>query len=153
MNTVLTQERLMEILYDCSYKSGNYAITVPSFFMEQKFVFQIEKIEKYSYEISCMLRRVKHERLEDVMNYARPRPESEMGWFTTLGWLRYTTDNVQWCSILDADRFCALGIAAGWIEVTQPKEIFEDNLDLMPLHIFLKKPSAKTTKKNPWASL
>lgn len=155
MNIVLTKERLMEILEDCFYKSGEYAITVPSFFSEQKFAFQIEKIEKYSYEISCMLRRVKHKRLVDEKNYANPRPESEVGWFTMLGWLRYTKDDVQWCSIYDADCFCALGIAAGWLEVTQPKEIFEDNLDLMPLHILLKKPPtkpAKEKKKAPQAS-
>lgn len=154
MNIVLTKERLMEILEDCFYKSGEYAITVPSFFLEQKFVFQIEKIEKYRYEIGCMLRRVKHERLVDEKNYTKPRLESEMGWFTMLGWLRYTKDDVQWCSIYDADCFCALGIAAGWLEVTQPKELFENNLESIPLHISLKEPfikPAKEKKKSPWA--
>ena len=142
MDVVLTREHLMGIAQDCFYKNGRNAITVPSFFNEQKFAFQIEKIEEYSYEISSMLRRVKHERVEDGATMS-PKPESELGWFTTLGWLRYTENGEAWCSIYDADLLCALGIAAGCLEVAQPKAIFQDNLEMLPLHILLRRSSAK----------
>lgn len=146
MNVILTKERLMEIRDDCFCRNGREAITVPSFIIEQKYAFQIEKIEKYSYEIGCMLRKVKHERIVDERKPTKPRYESELGWATKLGWLRYTEDDVQWCSIFDADCLCALGIAAGWLEVTQPKEIFQDNLEMMPLHILLKKSPIKSSQ-------
>lgn len=145
MNVVLTKERLMEIMGDCFYRNG-IAITVPSFFMEQKYAFQIEKIEKYSHEIGCMLKRVKHECSTDENNYKMSRTESKLGYFTMLGWLRYTEDDIQWCSIFDADCFCALGLAAGWLEVLQPlKGIFQDNPEIVPLCILLKRSSIKSS--------
>lgn len=97
MNIALRKERLMEIAEDCFYKYGSYAITVPSFLVEQKFAFQIEKIEQYNHEISCILRKVK--RMD-------PGTECKLGWDTTLGWLRYTEDDAQWCSIYNAVFLC-----------------------------------------------
>ena len=137
MNIALRKERLMEIAEDCFYKYGSYAITVPSFLVEQKFAFQIEKIEQYNHEISCILRKVK--RMD-------PGTECKLGWDTTLGWLRYTEDDAQWCSIYNAVFLCGLGIAAGWLTVTQPKEIFQDNIEITPLRILFERRSIKPSR-------
>ena len=75
-----------------------------------------------------------------------PGTECKLGWDTTLGWLRYTEDDAQWCSIYNAVFLCGLGIAAGWLTVTQPKEIFQDNIEMTPLRILFERRSIKPSR-------
>ena len=55
MNIALRKERLMEIAEDCFYKYGSYAITVPSFLVEQNLLFKLKRLNNIIMRLAVYL--------------------------------------------------------------------------------------------------